>query len=201
MAMIQQWTHSMLYRGRASRGQVVFGASLLMLLNVAVPAQAQVARFKSIRDAVPSKFFNAATTAADPANPNKLIIGFNTGLDPTTFTSAGFVVSFTRHVAMDTISFTVNAPTGFYVARITFTQRGSGFTCRTCSSAGAATWVVAGHPATLGEFTNNPTLTATADLTALKLASVPVSITDSLFATTGSVTITSADVTVQLLPR
>jgi hypothetical protein len=199
--MIQQSTLAMLCGDRVSRGHIVLGAALLLLLSIAAPAQAQTARFKSIHDAVPSKFFNAATTAQDPVNPNKLIIGFNTGLDPTTFTSAGFVVSFTRHVAMDTITFTVNAPTGFYVSRISFTQRGSGFTCRTCSSAGAATWVVAGHPASLGEFTNNPTLTATADLTALKLVTVPVSITDSLFATTGSVTITSADVTVQLLPR
>jgi hypothetical protein len=199
--MIQQWTLSMLRRGRATHGHVVLGVSLVMLLNIAVPAQAQIVRFKSIHDAVPSKFFNAATTAADPSNPNKLIIGFNAGLDPTTFTTTQFVVSSTRRVAMDTISFTVTAPVGFYVSRITFTQRGSGWTCRTCSSAGAATWVVAGHPASLGVFTNNPGLSGTADLTALKLVTVPVSITDSLFATTGSVTITGADVLVHLLPR
>jgi hypothetical protein len=199
--MIQQRTLSMFRRGRATRGHVVLGASLVMLLSVAVPAQAQIARFKSIRDAVPLKFFNAATTAPDPSTPNKLIIGFNTGLDPTTFISNQFVVSSTRHVAMDTISFTVNAPIGFYVSRITFTQRGTGWTCRTCSSGGAATWVVAGHPASLGVFTNNPALSGTVDLTALKLGTVPVSITDSLFATTGSVTITGADVVVQLLPR
>jgi hypothetical protein len=199
--MIQQWTLSMLRRGRASRGQVVLGAALVMLLNIAVPAQAQIVRFKSIRDAVPSKFFDAATTAADPSNPNKLIIGFNTGLDPTTLTTAQFVVSSNRRVAMDTISFTVTAPAGFYVSRVTFTQRGTGWTCRTCSSAGAATWVVAGHPASLGVFTNNPALSGTADLTTLKLTTVPISITDSLFATTGSVTITGADVLVHLLPR
>jgi len=199
--MIQHWILSMLPRDRASRGQVVLAASLVMLINIAVPAQAQTVRFKSIRDAVPSKFFDAATTAADPSNPNKLIIGFNTGLDPTTFTTTQFVASSTRRVAMDTISFTVTAPTGFYVSRITFTQRGTGWTCRTCSSAGAATWVVAGHPASLGVFTNNPALSGTADLTTLKLTTVPVSITDSLFATTGSVTITGADVLVHLLPR
>jgi hypothetical protein len=199
--MIQQWALSMVRRRCATRVHVVLGASLLMLLNSAVPAQAQIARFKSIRDAVPLKFFDAATTKPDPSNPNKLIIGFNSGLDPTTFTTTQFVASPTRRVAMDTISFTVNAPVGFYVSSITFTQRGSGFTCRTCSSAGAATWVVAGHPASLGVFTNNPGLTATVDLTALKPVTVPVSITDSLFATTGSVTITGADVLVQLLPR
>ena len=199
--MIQLWTLSMLRRGRASRGPVVVGAALVLLLNIAVPAQAQIARFKSIRDAVPSKFFDAATTAVDPSNPNKLIIGFNTGIDPTTLTTTQFVASSTRRVAMDTISFTVTAPTGFYVSSVTFTQRGSGWTCRTCLSAGAATWVVAGHPASLGVFSNNPAVSGTADLTSLKLTSVPVSITDSLFATTGSVTITGADVLVHLLPR
>lgn len=199
--MTQQWTPSIVGRGRTSCAPVILGATLVTLLNIAVPLQAQTVRFKSIRDAVPSKFFNAATTAVDPSNPNKLIIGFNTGLDPTAFTTAQFVASSSRHVAMDTISFTVTAPAGFYVSRISFTQRGSGWTCRTCSSAGAATWVVAGHPASLGVFTNNPALTGTADLTALKLVTVPVSITDSLFATTGSVTITGADVLVQLLPR
>src|SRR6185503_15385291 len=103
-------------------------------------------------------------TTADLSNPNKLLIGFNTGFDPRAFTTAQFVASSTRRVAMDTISFTVNAPVGFYVSRITFTQRGTGWTCRTCSSGGAATWIVAGHPASLGVFTNNPALSGTADV-------------------------------------
>jgi len=199
--MIEPWISSMSPRGRATRGYVVLGAFLVTLLNLAAPAQAQTVRFKSILDAVPAKFFNAATTTADPSNPNKLIIGFNTGFDPTAFTTAQFVASSTRRVAMDTISFTVNAPVGFYVSRITFTQRGTGWTCRTCSSGGAATWIVAGHPASLGVFTNNPALSGTADVAALKLVTVPVSITDSLFATTGSVSITGADVVVTLIPR
>ena len=199
--MIQHSTRSMLRRHSATQAHLALGASLVMLLNIAASAQAQTAKFSSIHDAVPSKFFAAATTAVDPSNRNRLIIGFNTGLDTTTFGTNQFVASSTRRVAMDTISFNVTAPAGFYVSKITFTQRGTGWTCRTCSSGGAATWVVAGHPASLGTFTNNPALSATADLTAMKLVSVPVSITDSLFATTGSVTITGADVLVQLLPR
>jgi hypothetical protein len=50
-------------------------------------------------------------------------------------------------------------------------------------------------------FTNNPSLSASADLTTLKPTTVPVSITDSLFATSGSVIIMGADVVVKLLPR
>src|SRR5262245_36993093 len=107
----------------------VLATSLLMVLCVTTAAHAQVARFRSIRDAVPSKFFDAATTAPDPSNPNKLVIGLNSGLDQTTFITTEFV-AFTpyRRAAMDTISFTVNAPAGFYVAKITYNQRGVGFT-------------------------------------------------------------------------
>jgi hypothetical protein len=174
--------------------------AVLFLIAGAGMAQAQTVTFKSIHDAVPFKFFDAATTVRDPANHNKLVIGLNTGFDPTTFLTAQFV-AFDHRTAMDTISFLVNAPVGYYIAKIVYNQRGAGSTCRTCSSAGAATWVVNGHPANLGVFTNNPTLSGSADVTALKLTSVPVSITDSLFATTGSVMITGADVTVTVIPR
>jgi hypothetical protein len=181
--------------------RLVLAASLLILTSLSGVAHAQVAKFKSIHDAVPSVFFDAATTAVDPSNPNRLIIGFNSGLDPTTFLTAQFVAFSSRRIAMDTISFTVNAPTGFYVSKIIYNQRGSGSTCFTCSTFGGATWVVAGRPASLGVFTNNPSLTATADLTTLKPTTVPVSITDSLFSKSGSVMITAADVLARLLPR
>ena len=175
-------------------------AAVVMLLGAAT-AQAQTVKFKTINDAVPSKYFDAATTAPDPSNLNRLIIGFNTGLDPATFLTSEFVAFFNRKVAMDTISFSIKAPFGFYVSKITYTQSGAGSTCRTCSSAGAATWVVAGHAASLGVFTTNPNLTATADVTAMKLVTVPVSISESLFSQTGSVMVTSADVLVQVVPR
>jgi hypothetical protein len=175
-------------------------ASCVMLLSAAAPAHAQVAKFSGIHDAVPLKFFEAASTKPDPTNPNKLIIGFDSGIDQTTFASRQFTAYSYNH-AMDTLGFTVTAPTGYYVAKIIFTQRGTGSVCRTCYSAGAAEWVVAGHPASLGLFTANPGLTGTADLTTSKPQSVNVSVTDSLFATTGSVMITSANVVVQLAHR
>jgi hypothetical protein len=107
---------------------------------------------------------------------------------------------FSHRTAMDTISFKIKAPLGFYVSKITYTQRGTGFTGRTNSSAGGATWVVAGHSASLGVFSNDPTLIGTANVKAMKLTSVPVSITVSLFAGSGSVAVTSADVLVEVLP-
>jgi hypothetical protein len=61
--------------------------------------------------------------------------------------------------------------------------------------------VVADFPASLGTFTSNPNLTGSVDLTRLKLTSVPVSITVSLFAgPAGNVAITSADVLVEVAP-
>ena len=44
-------------------------ATVAMLLTAA-GAQAQTVRFKTISDAVPLKYFNAATTMASPKNTN-----------------------------------------------------------------------------------------------------------------------------------
>ena len=178
-------------------------AAAFVVSNAASTAQAQIAKFTNINDAVPSKFFDAARSASDPSNPNRLIIGFNSGYDPLTYSGNDFrvsLLSFSNRSATDTISFTVEAPDGFYVAKITYTQRGSGSIFRTSVSGGGATWVVNGRTALLGIFSNNPNLTGTADLTDLQLTSVPVSITDSLFSATGAMAITSADVVVTLLP-
>jgi len=187
------------WRAPFTAAKTVLVASVV-LLSAASPVQAQVAKFRQITDAVPFKFFDAATTAPDPSNLNRLIIGFNAGLDPTTFQPADFV-AFSNRVAMDTISFLVKAPLGYYISKIIYTQRGAGSTSRTSVSAGGATWVVNGHAASLGVFRSNPSLVGTADLATLKPTSVPVSITASLFASTGAVAITSADVVVQLALR
>lgn len=188
---------------RSRKWAIVAAAVIVTLFSAASEAQAQIVTFKSIRDAVPGKFFDAATTEPDPANLNRLLIGFNTGFNLTTFIANDFRASalpFSNRSAMDTISFTVKAPTGFYIAKITYTERGTGFTGRTAISAGGATWVVAGRPGSLGVFSNNPNLSRIADLTAARMTSVPVSITVSLFASTGSVAVTSADVVVTVLP-
>jgi len=183
-----------------SRHWGIFVAAIVTLF-CASEARAQVATFTTIRDAVPGKFFDATTTRPDPANRNKLLIGFNTGIDTTTFLANDFrasALSFSNRIAMDAINFVAKAPAGFYITRITYTERGTGFTGRTAISAGAATWIVAGRPGSLGVFTNNPNLSRSADLSASRLTTVPVSITLSLFASTGSVSVTSADVVVTL---
>jgi hypothetical protein len=178
-------------------------AVAIALLSVASTAHAQVAKFSKIKDAVPAKFFDALTSKPDPSNPNRLIIGLNTGFDPLTFVANDFrasALAFSNRAAMDTIAFKITAPSGYYIAKIIYTQQGAGATGRTSIEYGGATWVVNGVPASLGTFTSNPSLVGTADLSASRLTSVPVSITDSLFATTGTVAITAADVLVKLLP-
>ena len=55
-------------------------------------------------------------------------------------------------------------------------------------------------PANLGAFTTNAGLVGTADLTTLKLTVVPVSISESLFASVGAIMLTDANVLVKLAP-
>jgi len=174
------------------------------------PPGPPVAKFVGINDAVPSRFFDAEATAehADD-HPNRLIIAFHSGIDWRTYKATEFrasSASFSHAAAMDTISFTVEAPAGFYVATITYSQAGAGSIIRTGKAAGSAQWIVGAFAAHLGLFGTNPTLDGEAKLTGLGLTSVPVSITNGLFAfatpTSGSasVEVTSAEVTVCLEP-
>jgi hypothetical protein len=166
-------------------------------------APAPAARFVGISDAVPLKFFDASASAPDPLDPNSLAIGFATGSDPTTLIARDFRASalpFSHRAAMDTISFTIEAPAGYFISKVSYTQQGFGATDRTSTSAGGATWVVAGVPGNLGAFSDDPSLSGAVDLTSLRLTSVPVSITVSLFASTGTVAVTGAGVQVELHP-
>jgi hypothetical protein len=176
----------------------------------AEPPAPPVAKFVGINDAVPSRFFDAETTAehADD-HPNRLIIAFHSGIDWTTYKATEFrasSASFSYAAAMDTISFRVEAPAGFYIATITYSQAGAGSIIRTGKAAGSAHWVVGAFAAPLGLFGANPTLNGEANLTGLGLTTVPVSITNGLFAfatpTSGSasVEVTGAEVTVCLEP-
>lgn len=184
-------------------------AVAVIVLGAASIAEGQVVTFSSINDAVPGRFFDSARSAPASLNANKLTIGLNTGFDSATmkwrqFRASTAIYSYTT--ALDTISFTVKAPAGWYISKITYTQRGTGSVLRTGKAAGAASWVVAGRAASLGTFGINPTLSRTMDLTSRKLTVVPVSITNSLFAFAtprlGSATVglTSADVLVQVAP-
>lgn len=176
---------------------------------LASPASAQQATFSQISDAVGRRFFNPATTAPDPLNPNRLIIRMHSGMDSTLLKATEFKAStaaFSYTSAMDTIRFRVKAPAGYYIAKLTYTQRGVGTVLRTGAVSGGAHWVVGDFAFSLGMFGLTPGLTRTVDLTGRNLTSLPVSITASLFAhaapLAGSATLQliGADVLVQLLP-
>jgi hypothetical protein len=193
---------------RANCVTCIAGA-IVILLNAAVSAQAQTVAFSRISDAVGSRFFDPATTRVDPSDRNRLIIGFNTGLDAATLKYRDFKAStaaFSYTSAMDTISVRIAAPAGYYIARITYTQRGTGVALRIGNASGGATWTVGDVSASLGTFSTNPSFTRTIDLTGQNRTVVPVSITNSLYAfatpSSGSavVQVTGADLRVQLLP-
>jgi len=177
--------------------------------GLASPAYAQRVTFSQLDDSVAKRFFNPATTAPDPLNPNRLIIRMHTGIDGTILKGTEFRAStaaYSYTLAMDTIRFRVTAPAGYYIAKITYTQRGVGTAVRTGKVSGGADWVVGDSAFNLGTFSTTPGLSRTVDLTGRNLTSLPVSITASLFAYAtpqgGAATLqlTGADVLVQLLP-
>jgi hypothetical protein len=187
--------------------RVTFVAMIFSAL--ASPAYAQRVTFSKFSDAVPKRFFNPATTAPDPLNPNKLIIRVHSGIDWTVAKATEFKAStaaFSYTAAMDTIRFRVDAPAGYYIAKITYSQRGIASAVRTGKVSGGAQWVIGDTAFNLGTFSTTPALSRTVDLTSRKLISVPVAITASLFAfatpTGGAATLQliGADVLVQLLP-
>ena len=181
-------------------------AGIVILMSAGTAhAQAPVG-FVEIDDAVASRFFDAATSR--PLG-NTLIIGFNTGRDATTWKLRDFRASsaaYSYETAIDTINFTIQAPTGFYISRITYTQKGTGSVIRTGRAAGGGTWVVGNASYDLGTFSTNPNLSRSLDLRHLRWRTVPVSITASLFAYStvslgsATVSITSAEVLVEVLP-
>jgi len=184
-------------------------AVAITILGTAAAADAQVARFTDKSDAVGGRFFNAATSRVDPLNPNRLIIGLDTGMDWTTWKTRDFKAStaaYSYGVASDTIAFRVYAPAGYYVAGITYTQRGTASSERLGKAMGSASWVVADVAAPLGTFGVSPAVTSTIDLTGFNLRMVPVSITTTLFAYAppaagaAAMAISGADVRVRLLP-
>jgi hypothetical protein len=186
----------------------VAGVTVLVWSTV-VMVQAQTVTFSDITDAVSSRFFDATTTKPAPDNGNKLLIGFSTGYEAKTWTVNEFTAStaaFYHAFAMDTIGFLIAAPKDFYIAKITYTQRGTRAISRTGRAAGGVHWVVDGVPADLGLFDTNPTLSGTVDLTGQNKILVPVSITCGLFTFapplvgSATISITSAEVLVELLP-
>jgi len=166
-------------------------------------------RFVKINDALPTRFFDAAATAPDPDYPNTLVIGLHSDTDRATWKNNHFRAStaaFSHLSAVDTISFRVEAPEGQRIAKITYTQNGTGSAIRVAKASGATHWVVGDYAAQIGIFAVNPDVKGEADFSTDPREAVDVSITTGLFVfaapTSGSASleITSAQVEVELVP-
>jgi hypothetical protein len=194
-----------------SRVSVVSVAALALALLLPTSARAQSVTFTDVRDAVPGKFFNPSpdSTRVDPAAPNTLLIGLESGFDSATFLERNFRATtdaFGNRVAADTLAFDVVAPEGYYVSSITYEQAGGGSVVRVADARGNSSWIVNGQPASLGVFRTDPTLARTITFTDSRLTVVSVSITTSLFAfappTSGEATVglSSAKVVATVAP-
>lgn len=81
--------------------------------------------------------------------------GSTPGFDRKTSQFSGFTAStaaFYLPHATDTISFVVEAPSGYYISTITYTQRGTGAIARSGKATGSSQWVVDNQPEDLGVF-------------------------------------------------
>lgn len=194
-----------------SAPRLLIAALVIVVFGLASSAHAQNATFTDVHDAVPLKFFNPSSdsTRVDPADPNTLIIGFESGIDSASFTERAFKAStqtFGNPMASDTLSVNVVAPAGYYVSSVTYVQTGTGSVLRVASARGVSHWVVDGQPASLGFFGTDPSLARTVTFTDSRLTVVPVSITTSLFVfappSSGEATLalTSAKISVTLAP-
>jgi hypothetical protein len=156
----------------------VAGWTLLALSSLS-PALAQTVTFLDVNDAVPGRCYDSVTTAPDPVNPNQLIIGINTGYIPGSFSvsAACYASDEGSSLMMDTISFLVIAPPGYYISGVTFLQ-----TLVTSGSRGGQ-----GFGAVMKVVGDDPMPgTGTVNLTGLSRTVVPVSITTALAAAGGT---------------
>jgi hypothetical protein len=183
----------------------------IAVLSFAAPARAQHVAFTDVRDAVPGKYFSPAGTHALPEVRNTLEIGFESGRDSgldDEFRAS--TEAFGNRVAMDTLSFNVVAPEGYYISSITYHQSGTGAVNTPADARAASSWVVNGQPADLGSFSPGQfpwSNSQTATFTDSSLTVVPVSLTTELYAfaapslASAEVEFTRATIVVILAPR
>ncbi|MSQ20220.1 MAG: hypothetical protein EXR39_11875 [Betaproteobacteria bacterium] len=192
-----------------------FAAVLILSVLMSLPAAAQTACGPvtivsgSIVDGVAGRWIDSATTSLVG---NSLKIGFNTGMDATTWKYKEFIAStnaFYHTTIVDTLQFAVTAPVGCYIAKVSYAQHGASSISRIGKTGGSASWIVGGKPALIGIAGVLPTMVGSMDLQPGADATKPlvISITISLFAfstpTLGSATVSLSgpDVLFESLPR
>ena len=159
----------------------------MLVASHAAPASAQNAIFSEIRDAVPLRYFDSATTAAQSgaANTHTLVIGFHE-TDP--FRASDEVPNTTdTRLAADTLSVVVTAPPGHYISSITCHLSGTGAVNTPADARAASNCVINGQPVDLGSVGGgalSPEWSLSSQPVAIAgaLTTVPVSLTAQLFA-------------------
>lgn len=124
------------------------------VVEIVEPEPPAVATFTNITDAAPGVCFDATTTKRSETEPNLLVIGVHSGLNPLNWSNTACIAStaaFHAKQMSDTIAVRVEAPDGYYISRITVSANGSATSARLAQVFGGAQWVVDGHaaPATL----------------------------------------------------
>lgn len=164
-----------------------------LLLFIAAPRiHAQVVTFSKFNDAVAGACYEPATTVPDSINPNKLLIGMGpcSASNPSSLTSPV--------VRMDTFSFQVAAPDGYFISKLIFSQNLGTSGSRGGRGFAAANWVVDDDPL--------PTQgTLDLSLEPVRKTVIPVSLTTFLAAfgisvVSGSASASNPTVTAELLP-
>ncbi len=181
----------------AAIGALVIAPSLMF---AAATAQAATVQYLNVNDAVTS-YFDAATTAPDAGNPDKLIIGL------VAFEASAPGETGVLDVAFDTISFTIQAEPNYVIKKITYLESGAYNNGDGAITYATGSWVVNGKSQSLGIFIQpdngsgdwslSKSTTFSTDVT-----SVLVSITNTLNAvapgaTTAQISKTAASVVVE----
>jgi hypothetical protein len=165
--------------------------------------------FSNINDSSPGYSWDAATTAPDPANPNRLVFGFHSGVSPTTWQNTGFSVStsgFSRLSASDTMCVLISAPEGYFISTITLSQLGTGSQSRLGNARGATNIALNDRAVGGHLFITTPGFTRTFDLAAEQNTVVPLCVSTALFVTappsagSGSLAITATQVLAEVEP-
>lgn len=181
----------------------------MLVASPAASASAQNAIFTEIRDAVPLRYFDSTTTAAQPGDANTLVIGLHE------FRASAEVANTTgTRLAADTLTVVVTAPSGHQISSITFHLSGRGAVNTPGDARASANLVVDGQPIDLGSVGGSQFPTTGASWSRSQIVtfadqavtSVPVSLTAQLFAfaaealASAEVDLTSATIVVALTP-
>jgi hypothetical protein len=175
-------------------GRPLRAAALVLCFAPEASAQAPTATFSGFNDAAAGRCYEPGSTAVDPTNGNRLLIGM---VGCTASAPNGTVQ------LMDTFRFNVQAPDGYFISKITFTQSGTSSGSRGGAGFRSATWVV--DQTALPVSPGGAGWATSVDLSLRRRTLVPVSITTALAAfgiqvVSGSASASNPVVLVELAP-